>query len=159
MVAWWRGDGDTSDYVGTNDAVFEGTAAYAPGEVGQAFSFDGISSYLEVPNSPLWDFGTNDFSFEFWANFGNTNSSVAAGDGSMALLAHDEETGTRDKWIFGFGGGEIYLYINGSGIGSHFLAQAPFDPQTNQWYHLGVDQGGGVFRIYVNGAQVVGRNQ
>ena len=85
MVAWWRGDGDTSDYAGTNDAVFEGTAAYAPGEVGQAFSFDGSSSFLEVPNSPLWDFGTNDFSFEFWANFAETNPSFAAGDESMGF--------------------------------------------------------------------------
>jgi len=152
MVAWWRGDGDTSDYAGTNDAVFEGTAAYAPGEVGQAFSFNGTNSYLQVPNSPLWDFGTNDFTIELWAKFGTTNSSVAAGDGSTVLLAHDQVTGTRGKWMFGSGGDELYLYINDSDIGSHFLAQASFNPQTNQWYHLALTRGGTVFRLYVDGA-------
>jgi hypothetical protein len=152
MVAWWHGDGDTSDYAGTNDAVFEGTAAYGPGEVGQAFRFDGFSSYLEVPDSPLWDFGTNDFTFELWANFSATNFSLAAGDGSMVLLAHDEESGTRNKWLFGFGGGEIYFYINGAGATSHFLAEAPFNPQTNQWYHLGLTREGSVYRLYLNGA-------
>ncbi|HEY3857868.1 MAG TPA: LamG-like jellyroll fold domain-containing protein, partial [Verrucomicrobiae bacterium] len=154
MIAWWTGNGDTSDYAGTNDAVWEGTGAYAPGEVGEAFSFDGVSSYLQVPNSPLWNFGTNDFSFEFWANFATTNSSFAAGDGSVGFLAHDEETGTHDKWVFGFGGGEIYLFINGSGIGAHFLVQAPFNPQTNQWYHLALTRGGAALQIYIDGAQV-----
>ena len=154
MIAWWRGDGDTSDYAGTNDAVFEGAVAYAPGEVGQAFSFDGTSSFLQVANSPSWDFGTNDFSFELWANFAATNASIAAGDGSTALLAHDEQSGARDKWIFGFGGGELYLYINGSGVGPHFLVQAPFNPNTNQWYHLGLTKAGGVLRVYVNGSEV-----
>jgi hypothetical protein len=154
MVAWWRGDGDTSDYAGTNDAVFEGTVAFAPGEVGQAFSFDGISSYLLVPDSPRWDFGTNDFSVEFWANFAATNASITAGDGSVAFLAHEELSGARDKWMFGAGGGEIYLYVNGSGVGPRFLAAAPFIPQTNRWYHLGLTKAGAVFSLFEDGAAV-----
>jgi hypothetical protein len=154
MVAWWRGNGDTSDYAGTNDAVFEGTAAYGPGEVGEAFSFDGSSSFLQVPDSPLWDFGTNDFSFEFWANFSQVLPSLVVGDGSIGLLAHDEESGTRNKWMFGLGGGELYLYINGSETGPKFLVEAPFAPQTNQWYHLGLTRASGVLRLYVDGAQV-----
>ncbi len=46
MVAWWRAEENTSDYAGTNDAVFEGVAAYGPGEVGEAFLLDGVTSYL-----------------------------------------------------------------------------------------------------------------
>jgi hypothetical protein len=154
MVAWWRGDGDSSDYAGTNDAVFEGAIAYAPGEAGQAFSFDGASSYLQVADSPEWNFGTNDFSLEFWANFAATNTSIAAGDGSVAFLAHDEISGGRDKWIFGAGGGEIYFYVNGPGVGPRFLVEAPFAPQTNQWRHLGLTKADGVFRIFEDGAVV-----
>jgi hypothetical protein len=154
MVAWWPGNGDTSDYAGTNDAVFEGTTAYATGEVGQAFSFDGTSSYLEVSNSPLWDFGTNDFSIEFWVNFSRVLPSVAAGDESIALLAHDEESGTPNKWIFGLGGGELYLYINDAATGPQFLVQSAFAPETNQWYHIGLTRASGVLAIYANGARV-----
>ena len=33
------------------------------------------------------------------------------------------------------------------------LAQAPFSPVTNQWYHLGLTKAGGLYRIYVNGIQ------
>ena len=154
MVAWWPGEGNTSDYVSTNDAVFEGAEAYAPGEVGQAFSFDGFSSYLEAPNSSLWDFGANDFSIELWANLAQILPSLVVGDGSVVFLAHDEESATPNKWIFGFGGGEIYFYLNGSGIGPQFPIQAQFDPQTNQWYHLGLTKASGVYRIYFDGAQV-----
>jgi hypothetical protein len=156
MVAWWRGNGDTSDYAGTNDAVWEGAAAaYATGEVGEAFSFDGFSAYLEVSANPLWNFGTNDFSFEFWANFAQTNSSFAAGVGSVVFLANSEETSPRNQWAFGFGGSEIYFYVYGSSIGSHFLAEAPFNPQTNQWYHLALTRKSTVAKIYVDGMQVV----
>ena len=154
MVAWWRGNGDTSDYAGTNDAVFEGTAAYAPGEVGQAFSLDGVSSYLQVPNSPAWDFATNDFSIEFWANFVHILPSLVGGDESIVFLAHDEESEMPNKWIFGLGGGELYLYINGSATGPQFLLQTPFNPQTNQWYHLSVTKASGALTIYVNGKRV-----
>ena len=154
MVAWWRGEGDSSDYAGTNDAVFEGIPAYSQGKVGQAFVFDGASSYLQAPNSPLWNFGTNEFSFEFWANFAQVLPSLIGGDGSIGLLAHDEESGTRNKSIFGLGGGELYLYINGSATGPQFLVQAPFSPQTNDWYHLAVTKASGLLTIYVNGAQV-----
>jgi hypothetical protein len=154
MVAWWPGNGDTSDYAGTNDAVFKGTAAYAFGEVGEAFSFDGFSSYLEVPDSSLWDFDTNDFSLEFWANFSLIIPSLAVGDESIGFLAHDQEFGTRNKWLFGFGGGDLYLYIDGTGIGPKFLVQAAFNPQTNQWYHLGLTKTSGVYQIYVNGSLI-----
>jgi hypothetical protein len=50
MVSWWGGDGNPNDIIGTNHGVMNG-AAFAPGMVGQAFSFDGVNDYVEIPNS------------------------------------------------------------------------------------------------------------
>jgi len=154
MVAWWRGEGNTGDYAGTNDAVFEGVVGYGLGQVGQAFLFDGVTSYLQVPNKPEWAIGTNDFTAEFWANFSAVLASDMVGDGSTVFIAHDEGSGARNKWLFGFGGGELYFYIRGPTVPPLFLSQTQFSPVTNQWYHLGLTKAGGLYRIYVNGIQV-----
>ncbi len=154
MVAWWRGEENTSDYAGTNDAVFEGVAGYGPGEVGQAFLFDGSTSCLQVPDNPLWAFGTNDFTIELWANFLSVFASDIAGDGSTVFVGQDEGSGPKNKWFFGFGGGLLYFYIRGPALAPTALAQATFGPITNQWYHLALTMEKGVYHCYLNGAQV-----
>ncbi len=154
MVAWWRGEGNTSDYAGTNDAVFEGVAGYGAGEVGGAFLLDGVTSYLQAPNNALWAIGTNDFAIELWANLAQTGLSTPGGDGSAVFVGHDEGPGAHNKWFFGFGGQELYFYFYGPSIGPHLVAAAPVNLLTNQWYHLAVTKGSNVYRTYVNGSQV-----
>jgi hypothetical protein len=65
LVAWWPGQGSANDIAGTNDGVLEGGVAFAAGEVGQAFSFNGTSSYFQVPDSPSLRL-TNELTIEFW---------------------------------------------------------------------------------------------
>jgi hypothetical protein len=153
MVAWWRGEGNTGDYAGTNDAVFEGAVGYGPGEVGQAFLFDGVTSYLQAPNNALWALGTNDFSVELWANFAQINASIAGGDGSVVFAAHDEGP-EHNKWLFGFGGQELYFYVYSPSAGPHFFAPAVVSLTTNRWYHVALTKAGAAYRIYLNGSQV-----
>jgi len=153
MVAWWRGEDNTGDYAGTNDAVFEGVVGYGPGEVGQAFLLDGVTSYLQVPNNPLWALGANDFTIEFWANFAQVNPSLVASDGSVVFIAHDEGPGAHNKWFFGFGGQELYFCFYGPSIGPQLVAATPVNLVSNQWYHLAVTKGSSVYRTYVDGSQ------
>ncbi len=49
MVSWWRGQDDANDSVGTNHGTMMNGATFAPGKVGQAFSFDGVDDYVELP--------------------------------------------------------------------------------------------------------------
>jgi hypothetical protein len=151
MVGWWRGEQNSSDYAGANDAKWNGTVAYAPGEVGDGFVLDGQASFLEIPDAKAWNFNTSDFSFELWANFNNVFASDIGGDGSSVFLGHNEGTGPRNKWFFGFGGGQLYLYVRSPNIAAKFLAQAPFNPLPHQWYHLALTRRSGVFTTFVNG--------
>lgn len=67
MVSWWPGDGNANDIAGGNHGTMQNGATFAPGKVAQAFSFDGVDDYIEVASSPTLQFGTGDFTIDFWA--------------------------------------------------------------------------------------------
>ena len=56
LVSWWGGQGDATDTAGGNNGVLQGNAAYGPGMVGQAFSFDGnrVVTASEDGTARLW---------------------------------------------------------------------------------------------------------
>ncbi len=68
LISWWPGDGNARDIIGGRDGVLMNGAAFAPGMVGQAFSFNG-SSFVSVSDDPIWTLGNNPFTIELWANF------------------------------------------------------------------------------------------
>jgi hypothetical protein len=90
MVSWWPGDGDADDIVGGNNGTLQNGATFAPGKVGQAFSFDGANAVVQVANNPAWNFGTSEFTIDAWVNF---NSTV----GFPVFVAHDEGGGATNK--------------------------------------------------------------
>lgn len=51
MVSWWGAEGNARDALGNNDGVVQGGTTFEPGMVGQAFSFDGSTGYVEMPDS------------------------------------------------------------------------------------------------------------
>ena len=66
MVGWWSGDGNADDIADDNPGTLQNGATFAPGEVGQAFSFDGVDDYVQVVNEEPFDFGSNPFSISVW---------------------------------------------------------------------------------------------
>src|SRR5690349_8225900 len=49
LVSWWTGDGIASDVIGGYNGILVGGVGFAAGEVGPAFSFDGLGG--SVSNS------------------------------------------------------------------------------------------------------------
>ena len=154
LVGWWRGAGTAADSAGTNNGVLEGGAAFAPGKVGQAFSFDGSGGYVQVPDSDLWAFGTSNFTIELWANFNAVPDSIYSEPQGGAMVGNDEGPYNVNKWFFALGGGLLTFHVNGPTLGPIFLLNAPFTPETNQWYHLAVVRSGNLFTLYRNGVAV-----
>jgi hypothetical protein len=68
LIAHYTFDGDYLDTSGNRFHAFEfGNPTFtSDGAVGQALSFDGVDDYVELPNIPDLDFGTNDFTLTFW---------------------------------------------------------------------------------------------
>ncbi|HUD84411.1 MAG TPA: hypothetical protein VMQ67_12940, partial [Candidatus Saccharimonadales bacterium] len=68
LISWWRAEDNATDAVGVNNGTLEGGTTFAAGEVGQAFSFNGIDSDVQVPDSPSLDFASNaPMTIELWA--------------------------------------------------------------------------------------------
>jgi Concanavalin A-like lectin/glucanases superfamily/Immunoglobulin domain/Bacterial Ig domain len=144
IVGWWAGQGNANDSFGTNNGTLEGGAGFGPGEVGQAFSFNGSSQYMQAPDSSNWDFGTHNYSIELWAKFNSAG-------GTQTLVAHDTGGGQLNKWMFWLSGGQLQMYVFSQATGIVAMSSGAFTPVVNQWYHLGVTRNGSVFSFYVDG--------
>src|SRR5271154_2624625 len=75
ITDFWEGDGSTLDVVGGNNGILMSNATdTAVGKVNQAFGFDGVRSFVEIPDAPT--FHPTNFTFEAWVNFTSLTSTV-----------------------------------------------------------------------------------
>jgi len=121
----------------------------APGEVRGALLFKG-TNYVQVQDSPLWNFGANNFTIELWANWA-TPPGGSVGEPAAILIGNDEGPGNRNKWFFAVGGGYLYFHINSPTLGPQFFPLVPFSPVVGQWYHLAVVRTGSTYTVFING--------
>src|SRR5262249_27199866 len=160
LVAWWRADGNAKDSAGRNHGTLKGEVTFAPGVAAQAFRLDGATRYVEVPRSDLWGFGRRDFSIELWVQFRALTPSGDIDHPCAVFIGCDEGPGDRNKWCFAYGAGDLFFCVRRPPTqGEHplVLAQAPFSPDLDQWYHLAVTRNQGTLTIYVNGAPAASR--
>jgi len=93
LRAWWQAEGNAFDYVGGYDGTIQGATTYVSGEVGSCFNF--ASSFVGLGAS-VGNFGTNDFSVEFWMN-------VPAGTSNQCLIGNDPPTMEVNFWQVSLG--------------------------------------------------------
>jgi hypothetical protein len=147
MVAWWSGDGNALDLVGGNNGTLMNGAGFADGMVGEAFVFDGVDDYVQIPDAELWVFGTNDFTIELWARF---NLVTPIGP-AFLFVGTSEGVGEVNKWGFYMVGGVLTFIVDSPTLGPKWLARHPFWPAIDQWYYLALNRQGSIYTIYVDG--------
>ena len=64
-MAWWAGEGNANDSVGTNHGNSSGGTGFVPGMAGQAFSFDGLNGRVTNGMAGLTNI-LNSYTVEFW---------------------------------------------------------------------------------------------
>jgi hypothetical protein len=150
LVALWAGDGNANDSAGGNNGTLHGGVTFAKDEAGQAFNFDGLTGYVSVPHSSLWDFGNNPFTIAFWVNFKNYPSRTA-------FIADDNSYGVgQNKWGFYYGiqGEALTFHIEGGGAVLGNVGNIPFAPVPTQWYHIVLTRDGSDWTFYTNGVVI-----
>jgi hypothetical protein len=148
LVSWWSGDGNNPttapDIAGTNPGTLSGGVTYAPGKVGNAFSFDGgRSSYVSVPDAPSLDVTTG-ATWDFW--FQSSQSGTYVG----LVGKHDANTSLNG----------VTLWIDPSGVASvqiksntvTLTLQGNTLVNDGQFHHLALTfVSGGAVGLYVDG--------
>src|SRR5438067_3738899 len=132
LASWWDGDDDPFDRQGTNHGTLVNGATFAPGKVGQAFSFDGVGAMVTVPNNASLGM-TAAYTFDAWVNYmPNSTDQVIAVRSNTDFTGHDIEIkleGSTNNTLT-----VIHNRTNGGTISS---VNFPAPPQ-NVLFHLGV---------------------
>jgi hypothetical protein len=146
MVGWWKAEGNALDSAGTNNGVLQGGAGYAAGEVGQAFSLDGSTGCVQIPDAPALRPAA--LTLEAWVKF----SSIS---GIQIVFAKPVGTGASDSYALWLNSGILKGQVSGAtAAGPELLAPAALIAGT--WYHVAytADDSAGQQALYVNGIQV-----
>ena len=130
----------TSSFVPPTNAL---TSASSPSLY--AVSLSG-GSYLSIPNSTVFDFGSGNFTFESWIH---PTSLSAQG----IILAKTNDSSQYGQYEFRLNtNGTLVLYVSTSGTTWNITLTTATALSINTWYHIALTRNtGGVFTIWING--------
>lgn len=102
------------------------------------------TSYLRIPNTNDFNFGTGDFTIEWYQYQIDSNSfprifQVGSYDGSGISIGVSIE------------GGSFYYWTNGSPNYVKFLEESEY---KNQWVHFAISRSSGVTQVFMNGISI-----
>jgi hypothetical protein len=122
----------------SNRVRFGGGAAY----------LDGTNSYMTTPHSPDWEFGSGNFTIEWWEwRFNSTSGALSfSRDGTDAVPA----------WRLGQSDGvNLAVYMSSDGVNNDIANSRTLGPITlDTWNHFAVSRSGSNFYTFKNGTLV-----
>lgn len=128
--------------ISTTQSKYESASAY----------FDGVSDYLSFPTSEGFNFGSGDFTVEFWYYYNGLPQAAARlfqtrnGDLYAGLSITHKFTNRGVDLTFG-------ASTNGSSWTYNNNESGAFSVTANAWTHIAVVRSGTVLYCYINGVQ------
>jgi hypothetical protein len=148
-IGWWAGDDVTFDIAHTNSGILYNGAAYASGEVSDAFTFDGSTSYLVVSNNPTaGDLNpTNALTLEAWVylnSFDNWHHPIISKDGCYFDRQYLLTVNNLQTFRFHIGTACGFCYADGTNV-----------VPVGAWTHVAMtyDSATQKLILYVNGVK------
>jgi hypothetical protein len=142
LVSWWRGEGNASDSVGSNDGTPQGGIAFVEGRVGQAFEFNGTDATVTVPDSTSL-LVQQGFSLAFWIRI----YSVPL---QQVVILRKLVLGLENKNVVLAPDGTVGFYLYDAMNETALFANAPLIVDT--WHHIAVVYDGTTSKLYLDGA-------
>lgn len=145
LVSWWPADGDALDAAGSNSGTPYGGVTYAPGMVGQAFSFNGQHAGIGVPDADNLKI-TGSLSISAWLLVTTYTTSADAG----FILFRGDGRGGLDPYVLDTKpDGTVQFHLESLAKVVNLEAPVP----KGQFFHVAAtfDETIGLMRFYVNG--------
>ena len=109
--------------------------------------FDGTVDFLELPAQPSLDFGTSDFTIEFFFNSDNVTSLRALISSYKYYVA-----GNNGNWLLRITNNTTITWASYDGTGTENLKNFTVPTMsTGTWYHLALVRSGSNLNLYFNG--------
>jgi len=137
--------GSAKDSLNNYNGSAVGGLTYTTGKIGNAFTFNGVNSWVDF-NTNAMNLGDT-FSISYWGYFTNDSASVA-----QTPLCNYYEVGGKFGFMITSSGGihAITRYNSATSISS---LSTPYVP-INQWVHFTFTRKANSTKIYVNGSLV-----
>ena len=149
LISWWPGEGNANDVAGLNNGTLINGASFGPGEVGQAFSFNGKNQYVQIADSP--SLRPVSVTLECWFNASNTS-------GKGNLISKPVGTGINDSYALWVDSGTL---DGGMGnVNGQVPTRYAFNAVAGVWYHAAYtfDSDTQMQTLYLNGVAVGSNN-
>ena len=149
MVAWYPGDNNSRDIAGGNNGSLQNGTTFAPGKVGQAFSFDGADDQIVVRHNANQNGGTQ-ITIDAWINLTSSlhGQPIAQKRSASNIGGYTFET-THSP--FGPDNGLQWAIMIS---GSYHILQTPANVLTiGTFQHVAATYDGAMMRIYVDGVE------
>jgi len=148
MVAWWGGDNTTTDFFGISNGLTSSPVSFATGEVGSAFSFDGLQyTYLQVPDTAELESMTTAITVDAWVK-------AASSPGTFRyILAKGASANAASYALYTGSGGGMAFYVSN---GATFVV-SPAAPPTlwdGNWHHVAGTFDGSTVHLIVDGSEI-----
>jgi len=157
IVAWWQGEGNAMDTIGGGYGFLEPGTSFAPGMVGQCFSFDGVNGCVMNTNTPPLTNITNSFTIEFWA-YPTQGFLMQPEGGGWGIAGQSYAVFPEYGDQTGGAGAGVSVGTNGVSVLEHAAGYLPsLLSYTNPifgWTHIAVVYANKQPTLYVNGVNV-----
>jgi len=155
LVAHWKFDESKGtiayDSAGNNDGALNNGPTWTASGINGSLLFDGVDDYVEVPDSPYWDFGAGDFSISAWVRL---SASELGNYGVIIGRWHSSSNSNRwELFKEAENGLSVYVSSDGTASGQINATTGVGTVTSDVWYHLVGMREGNSLKIYLNGTE------
>lgn len=141
---YWQDEFDVSSTTAPKSITFYGGASTTPDQTkygGGSYGFNG-SSYQSTPDSEDWNFGSSDFTIDFWISYKSITD-----DFIISQWTNSSTDASNCAWGVRLQSGTLYFLYNATWVGVSWA------PSLNTWYHATVVRSGTNIKFFINGNQ------